>query len=322
MVQDIEKKITEQLEQLERKGQQFLRKRNGVSALMRARDVILPGLPLLAAIALTACMLLHVLATLAILVMIAVALILYGLLSGYWWFTAQADRKTALALFDTQLASGDRILTADEFVHHNNRSRFEDAALIESQPWLDTALNTSLPDKAPAYRYRRRAWPYLLPTIGLLLAVFVVSQRPLNSQPIHPLGNPRNTTQQEAWSQLKPTGTQQQSPALQHKTVNHTDDHHTATPIMDTEEKTQTAATPAIHRQAEADLNNNPAAGAGDTTLVAQQNGQTQTPAPMLGGNNNGSVTASAQEKNTRSAMHTAATPSPAQPAKAPQQPH
>ncbi|VFR21678.1 Phage tail fiber protein [plant metagenome] len=79
------------------------------------------------------------------------------------------DRRAALGVFDARLQAGDRIGSADQFLHEGHGDGFRAAAVQDAQPWIERAL--ALPAKAlDAGRldWPRRAWVFPLAALALL----------------------------------------------------------------------------------------------------------------------------------------------------------
>ena len=57
----------------------------------------------------------------------------------------QIDRRVALTFYDQQLGVKDRLQTADEFINKTRLSDFEKAAVADSVPFIDQALESKLP---------------------------------------------------------------------------------------------------------------------------------------------------------------------------------
>jgi hypothetical protein len=80
------------------------------------------------------------------------------------WLAAirRIDRRTSLGLYDTQLDSKDRLVTADEFLAVNLQSapmdRFKQAAIDDAADHLETAMRTPLaPKPLPPWQVTRRS---------------------------------------------------------------------------------------------------------------------------------------------------------------------
>jgi hypothetical protein len=86
------------------------------------------------------------------------------------------DRRSGLGLFDSQLDSKDRLVTADEFLRrpldpHSPGDRFKQAAIDDAATRIGDALGTALdPKPLPAWRLASRSWWSMFAAVALVFA--------------------------------------------------------------------------------------------------------------------------------------------------------
>jgi len=86
------------------------------------------------------------------------------------------DRRACLGVFDQQLGTRDRLVTADEFLAaglraHDAADRFKAAAIEDAQPFIARALHAEIEPRAlPAWSVAPRTWAAVPAAIALILA--------------------------------------------------------------------------------------------------------------------------------------------------------
>lgn len=97
--------------------------------------------------------------------------------------TCRPSRCTVLAWYDRQMQSGDRLLTAEQFLQRGPCDGFQVAALLDAQPWIMRALAWPSMPKVASPEYAR--WTFCLPLLGVsmltLFTLLTVNQLPAAS---------------------------------------------------------------------------------------------------------------------------------------------
>jgi len=95
------------------------------------------------------------------------------------YLSGSVDRPTALALYDRQLVLKDRLVTADQFLHVDDRDCFTAAAIEDAAPYVDKAMAIDLDTVALSFeRIRQSYWLYVPAALAILLLTVWIGSLP------------------------------------------------------------------------------------------------------------------------------------------------
>jgi len=95
------------------------------------------------------------------------------------YMSGSVDRSTALGLYDRQLGLKDRLVTADQFLHADDRDSFAEAAIEDAALHVDKAMTIDLDTVALSFeRIRQSRWLYVPAALTMLLLTFWIGSLP------------------------------------------------------------------------------------------------------------------------------------------------
>ncbi|MEL1263055.1 hypothetical protein [Pseudoxanthomonas putridarboris] len=105
-------------------------------------------------------------------------------LASAWWLPRKGSRLSRLALFDAQLCTQERIVTADDFVGTGDLSGFKRAAVEDAEAVLETALRTKLTGGyGDRWRLRWVSYAGVAVAAGLCLALILAARMDITEAP-------------------------------------------------------------------------------------------------------------------------------------------